>query len=269
MEKLLEKWTSSLSYEFVGVIVPGVLGVACICSAAALYDVMCSSNVALTYIDALRAQTFSLDHPVSIAAAIVVVYIIGHLSTDYGKRTYESAYRIRTVPYWKITKWLHGTIWFPLNRIKPRNYRSKSDFENARAALKETFKIETSGENEDKEWSSFYGPASRLILQSDLKTMVTTFQNKYSLHRTLAFSFSILWKACIIIWIYSEITCSPTWDVRRMAILLITTSFVLACHFRRNFLRFWMLFGNTICWEISTLKSKQLTKAKSKDAEES
>ncbi len=91
---------------------------------------------------------------------------------------------------------IYKLMWFPLKRIKPDDYKYKDTFDKAIEVLNTLTKSPIST------WPAFYGVGSRLILQSGKRTMLVTYQNKYTFQRTLSFVFSIYWKACALLYFY-------------------------------------------------------------------
>lgn len=109
------------------------------------------------------------------------------------------------------------------------------------------------------EWRQFY-PVAKSLLQERLKhSLVTTYQNKYTFHRSIAFAFALLfWLSVSALLFATGAQCvgapyEPRWPI---LVTLAPFSFIAAMGFSSSYLYAWQLFGDTLITETYCLLAK-------------
>ena len=177
MDSLIGKLTN-LGYEFFGIFLPGALAVLMWSllwvAAADVVPWMTMGAVSeLTLPEAMDAIARAIEWSafVSVLLMVVLAYFVGHLLTwvARGGKRHEQV---------RIRDHLKGTL-----RLRPPKQPSydlelKPAWEWAGEQLL--------GKKLKPSWSLFYPAAKSYLLQKRIPSLVTTYQNKYTLHRSLA-----------------------------------------------------------------------------------
>lgn len=191
MDKFVEK-ISGLSYELFAILLPGIFAIVC----SIVFVSFC--QLLTTYSPSLGETLFSTevkDHQFfAITIVLLAMYLLGQASTYFAKASYEaktseSATRLR-----QLYEMFCEILWSPGSRQRPDNTYSHVDLDSVTEILR------SYGMNiKEAKWNYIFGPASRLIFQLGRRSMVQTYQNKYTLHRTLAMQFSLLSKGIFFV----------------------------------------------------------------------
>ena len=191
MDALIGKLTN-LGYEFFGILLPGGLAIimwSLLWTAADdVVPWMTGDAVPeLTLSEAMDAigQAIGWSAFLSILLMIAVAYFVGHLLTWVargGKRL--DNVRTRDLLTWTL-------LLRPPKKQPSYPSELKEDWEWAGERLL--------GRKPELTWSLFYPAAKSYLLQKRIPSLVTTYQNKYTLHRSLAVAAALTaWGALLV-----------------------------------------------------------------------
>lgn len=243
MDKLVEK-IAGLSYELFGVLIPGILFLILSLGQLSFIQFLLGYDNIFSYYLSLNSDSIT---PFMLLCIGITIYFTGQLIN-------QAAEFIVVFPSDKIPKWHKKLIYFlmwPILPSKLENYNYKTHFVEANEILK-TKKI-----SKGDDWTDFFGPASRILYVLGTRSMISTYQNKYTLHRTSMFIFSITARALIpaaAIYLLTTYDYGFSWAFFLSIIMLILINLFLSTVFRHSFIRFWKRYGDQICWEIVALE---------------
>ncbi len=170
---------------------------------------------------------------------LVVCYFLGQAVNWYSRPDVD----LDKEPSWR------KRIWLFLTRRTPKLKKSHS--ENLDRLYESAQKKLVAG---DERWTSFYPVAKALIAQRLERSLLSTFQHKYTLHRSIAAASALLFHlslGAIVISAISKLwtTVSPNWFW--LAVLALLSLFLVNA-FAASYLFFWKLWGNTVVTEAHT-----------------
>jgi hypothetical protein len=246
MDTLLSKLTN-LAYELFGVILPGIFALVSIGLLwAALGPVVefWSASRIPSFSANLLSRIDTLDGSARVAAAsclIVSLYLLGHalnwISRGVPDHSGKPDSRLRRI--------------FLLLRL--RFPKPQASFDTSLARLFDAAAAKLSPDGAPLSWREFYPVAKALISQHVKYSLVTTYQNKYTLHRTLAaVSVALFWASLLSVvgglatrtLVGAHVT--PNWLL--LGVLLVA-SLGSVTGFYSSYLYTWRLFGDSIVTE--------------------
>jgi len=133
-------------------------------------------------------------------------------------------------------------------------FKVRKPVESFDPALTELFKKVIGKFSHDRElaWREFYPLAKNFLVNTDRRSLVSTYQNKYTLHRSIAAA------AAAIFWLtffgmiaarlayFFGTNSYPNW---LMLWFLLASSFASVWGFSATFMFYWTLWGDTIVTE--------------------
>jgi len=245
MDALIRKLTN-LGYEFFGILLPGTLAVLMwsllwIAADDVVPWATWGAVPELTLSTAKDAigQAIGWSAFVSVLLMITLAYFVGHLLTWVARR----GKRHKDVSFWNH---LLGTLCFRPPKQEPSyNTKLKPAWRWAGKRLLH--------EKLDPTWSLFYPAAKTYLLQKRIPSLVTTYQNKYTLHRSLAVAAAVTAWGVLGVAILSLISApvfgaqvEPHWFA---TIVLGLGSLVAVWGFSSSYLYNWTLWGNYLITE--------------------
>ena len=242
---------ADLGYEFFGIILPGVvtaLGLLLLWIAAGPFLAGISGGVipcasfagAKAFIDSLA----SWSGYAFVVFLVALSYILGHILkwlSHGGKEISGISHRDR--------------LWGFLRFSPPKPTEAFDDdfkplHEAVVAHMKERLNVEIS-------WKAFYSTTRPLVLKGLPFSLLTTYQNKYTLHRSLAtLGATMMWlvSGCLMLWIICKVLLAEEGDPNLVGmILLLLGSFGMLDLFSRSYLFNWKLWGNSVVAESTAL----------------
>jgi len=249
MNELLARLVD-LSYEFFGVLMPGVIATLFLClwwaALGQLAPSWTSGVVPELDVDLAASAIQSFSNATSLAVIILILivwYLIGHLILWFA-RSGKSDDKARN-------NWLRRVaLTLIFQTPKPKDHY-RSDLKPLFNAIAK--KLGTRGS--PLNWGQLYPVARCLLSQRLNRSLVTTYQNKYTLHRSIATAAAGLFWLCLLTIIGAAITLQtngpqPHW-------MLLTAFLVgagsLAAVFSESYMYHWGLFGDTVVTETYSL----------------
>jgi len=256
MEQLFNKLTS-LSYELFGIFVPGF-----VLSLFLIWWWWCvgslSPIISFGYLPMIGMKGVSEGYglvPDEIKFGLVVYivvasYFLGHLINWVGrsggvKESMADSKKIRLISN------LSNCLFFSVPKPRESYYQS----------LEPLFKVaeDRLGLPVDaRAWSSFYPVAKSLVAQEAKYSLIATYQNKYTLHRSLTIA-SVIWFwasvfiACFGAVFLCHFHVGPRWIP---VVLSILFSLMAALGFSESYRFNWLMFDNTVITESFMLLSR-------------
>ncbi|WP_148264715.1 hypothetical protein [Collimonas fungivorans] len=249
MNELFAKLTN-LSYEIFGVFLPGmVTSMFAILLWAALGNLApywTHDVLPIFVLDTLRALINSLNVASGIGAGIPILgiwYFLGHIILWIG-RSGKARADAMSAPFRRLGLSLIFRIPRP---VEPFNTKLDPLFDLAKK------NFVTDGLT--MEWRQFF-PVAKIFLSQRLTTsLVTTYQNKYTFHRSvvtisaLLFWVSILALSCAYISVRAGAPAPYWWALFTLAVGAI----IFVWNFSASYLYHWEMFGNSIVTETYSL----------------
>jgi hypothetical protein len=239
-----------LSYEFFGVLMPGVI------THAFIFFVWAASGPTapvITYgwlpqlrLGELVGVVDSITTERGIGALILRLigwYFLGHLLL-WISRSRERA------PTKEFGSW--ARVWMVLRLRTPRPTNS---YEPKLQPLFDQVRQKFATPGVELEWRHFYPVAKNFLAQTVSYSLVATYQHKYTLHRSIASASALLFWAlvaaafvgCLAIWQGSP---QPNWHLLGLGLI---ASLLLVWGFSGSYQENWLMFGNTIITECYAL----------------
>ncbi|MBP6057614.1 MAG: hypothetical protein KA524_04210 [Nitrosomonas sp.] len=248
MDELLAKLTN-LSYDFFGILLPGIIFNIFLLliwfALDSLVPIWTNNGISKFTIQTLPhlVDTLSLEGRIFVAIPLIFLwYFFGHLLNWIGRSGSPIVGKIsdRCRVY---------------QSLKLRIPKPESSYDPKLEPLFKVIQKEFSPKGIELTWSSLY-PVFRIYLAQHLShSLVTTYQNKYTLHRsittasTLLFWFSLFGILGGIVTLYFY-CIQPHWP---SLIALSIGSLILVWGFSGSYLYNWTLFGNSIVTETYSL----------------
>jgi len=249
MDEFLAKLTN-LSYEFLGVIVPGIIAAlflgmwwAALGPIAPLWSFEFFPHLALNNVSRI-VEPLSLKTGIGVAVpGLVIAYFLGHIllwiarSGEPDECATESTWRrVRSSLVFRIPK-------------PPRSF--DEDLQPLYDAVQAKFAIGDSV----LPWTQFYPVVKSYLSKNLTYSLVATYQNKYTLHRSItAAAAGLFWFNAVgavgggITWYLAGV--APRWGLLVMFALLAV---VLVLCFSSSYMYHWKMFGNTIITEAYSI----------------
>lgn len=249
MDQLLAKLTN-LSYEIWGIFVPGLIALLFLVftwwCAGPVIDVITFGFIAPAEVKSIKGFISLLNREIKfgfIAGLAVAAYFAGHLLHWISRSS-------------KSTAQGKGSVSRVLSCLKlsiPKPDESYDAFLDAQLAeAKEFLKMPT-----ESTWPQYY-PVAKAYLAAQLQSsLVSTYQNKYTLHRSLTAA-AVVWfwmgLAVLLLGGVFEVigfTIEPKWFPSAVSPL---AAVAIIYGFSDSYQYNWKLFGNTLITEIYTFK---------------
>ncbi|EXI78198.1 MAG: hypothetical protein AW10_03282 [Candidatus Accumulibacter appositus] len=245
MDQLLAKLTN-LGYEFFGVVLPGIVTVLfLVCGWGALGPLpsFCSFGV-FPDLSAQNAARFferlSVQSEVSVAVSgFAIVYFVGHIVLWISRASRPDDGGKTSAP---------RRIWTSLVFKIPRPKDSyDSNLEELFQAVNAKFSINGT----TMTWRQFYPVVKSFLSKNLTYSLVATYQNKYTLHRSITAAAALLFWLTVVGAMVGIVTghfagVAPRWG---LLITLACLALVLVWGFSDSYAYHWKMFGNTIITE--------------------
>ena len=246
MDALIGKLTN-LGYEFFGILLPGTLAVLMwsllwIAAADVVPWMTWGAVPELTLSEAMDAigQAIEWSAFMSVLLMIALAYFVGHLLTwvARGGKRHEHV---------RIWDHLAGTLLFRPPKQEPSyNLKLEPAWQWAGKRLL--------GKKLELSWSLFYPAAKTYLLQKGIPSLVTTYQNKYTLHRSLAVAAALTAWGALLVAILGLVlaqvidaqAAEPHWFATGV---LAAGSLFAVCGFSSSYLYNWTLWGDYLITE--------------------
>ncbi len=237
-------------------------------------------------LDNLAYELFGVVLPGLVASVLLLMlwYALGPLiplwSFEYVPELTNERIRyfVRVVPFARECAAIIGTLltWYFLGHVLNWVSKGRSSRESAAKELKRVwsflrFRVQKPTEpfdaalkdlfakvskkfspDRDLSWREFYPLAKNFLVNADRRSLLSTYQNKYTLHRSIAAA------AAATVWLtsvgivaarvtyYLGATTYPNW---LMLWVLLLASFATVWGFSATFMFYWTLWGDTIVTE--------------------
>jgi hypothetical protein len=228
MNELLAKLTD-LGYEFFGILLPGFF------SSIALVLWL----IGIGYVDAYSALEFlgrlRLDRDmIWITLALVAWYFLGHTVHWVSRRG-------------RATDLPPSTLRRTLLSLRFRIPKLDHTFDPDLQPLFERVRQRMSPPGGDLNWGQFYPLAKTLLAHNRSSSLAPTYQNKYTLHRSVVvIGAAVFWLSAMSLVAVRILPTSA--KIMVLVALCISALIVVAC-FSASYLYNWKLFGNTLITE--------------------
>lgn len=248
MDELIAKLTN-LSYDFFGILLPGVIFNIFLLllwwALGSLVPIWTHNGIPEFTIQDLPHLIDALSLEGRIFAAIPFIflwYFLGHLLNWFGRSGISIAGKISG-----------GCRVYQSLRF--RIPKPESSFDQKLEPLFKILQKEFSPKGVELTWSSLF-PVLRIYLAQNLsRSLVTTYQNKYTLHRSITTASALLFWSSLLGILGGIVTLyfyciQPHW---LFLIALPIGSLILVWGFSGSYLYNWILFGNSILTETYSL----------------
>ena len=248
MSELLAKLTN-LSYEFFGVILPGIIVTLFIIlwwtALGPLAPRWTYGTVPQLTVDSARSMIDSLSIATGLGAgipALAVAYFVGHILL-WVARSGKADPAAANKPLRRVGLSLVFRIPKPSAPYDPK-------LRTLYNAVQAKFSV-----GAPLDWREFYPVVKSYLSQHLPYSLVATYQNKYTLHRSIATAAALLFWLNLIGLSGGAATCwinatAPRWGL--LGVLLVA-AIVLVVGFSSSYLYHWQMFGNTIITEAYSL----------------
>ena len=240
MDALIAKLTN-LGYEFFGIFLPGMLAVLMwsllwIAAGDVVPWMTLDAVPELSLSEAMDAigQAIEWSAFMSVLLMIALAYFVGHLLAWVGRR----GTRHEQVGIWNH---LAGTL-----RLRPPKQEHSYDLK-----LKPAWQWAGErllGKELELSWSLFYPAAKTYLLQKRIPSLVTTYQNKYTLHRSLAVAAALTAWGTLLVAVSGLMAqaAEPHWFAT--GVLAVGSLFAVR-RFSSSYLYNWKLWGDYLITE--------------------
>lgn len=247
MDELIAK-TTNLGYEILGVIVPGLIFLLFLLiawvSAGPIIDIAFFGKIPQLHLSDIEATIKEKGSDIGFLALLLVsAYFLGHILLWISRS--RNADETITKNAWK-------RIWFSLLFKIPRPSISyDKNLDNLYQAVMKQFDETGCGLT----WRQFFPVAKSYLSRNLTHSLVSTYQNKYTLHRSITAAAAVLFWLSTAILSTGAALCfykgiSPHWW---LLIPTIIASIVVIWGFSSSYAYHWLMFGNTIITESYSL----------------
>lgn len=247
MEKLLASLTN-LGYEFFGIFLPGlgvwVAVVAIWYSAGDALDVITDGVVPTLHLGAVLDH---VDRLTSTAGACVFVFFVA-IAYFFG---HMLKWLSRSGPPMPETATTWQRFWRTL-RLRP--YKSKENFHSENLGIwYSRLAKKYAGDVGPIKWTAFYPIARMRIVYHSKPSLIATFQNKYTLHRSLSVLSSLVFWLTMVVAILSVffVAAQPRWP---LLALLVAASLSAVYGFGSSYEYAWKLWGDALISEAYAIE---------------
>lgn len=245
MNELLAKLTN-FGYELTGIFLPGLIAILFLLlwwtALGPLIPFWTGGNVPEFSVETARGIIESLSVAAGIGVAIPLIaacYFSGHLLhwiARSGKPNQDA-----------VDKWykrLGHSLVFKIPR-------PTSSFNPSLKRLYLIVQKKFSVDDTTMEWREFYPIAKSYLAQKIVNSLVSTYQNKYTFHRSITIASAVLFWASFIGILFAKITANYSALSPNYLLLstLLSGALMLVYGFSASFIYNWEMFGNTIITE--------------------
>lgn len=245
MSELLSKLTN-FGYELTGVILPGIIAILFFLlwwtALGPMASVWTGGEVPEFSVETARGIIDSLSAATGIGVAIplfAACYFAGHL-LHWVARSGKS--NQKAVDTWY--KCLGYSLIFSIPK-------ADASFNPKLQKLFEVVRKRFSTDETPLEWREFYPIAKSFLAQRVTSSLVSTYQNKYTLHRSIATAAALLfWISLIAIGVAKLTFDKPEQSPSYLLLSILVISGLALVHgFSASYIYHWEMFGNTIITE--------------------
>ncbi|WP_444438357.1 hypothetical protein [Pseudomonas sp. A6] len=247
MGELIGKLTN-LSYELFGIIIPGAIitlfFAIWLASLGNIPTILISSNfpiLTIKKIVEIIGITFTENGFGTLIPLLLSWYVFGHITQWFSR--YSSKDSDEKIWFWK-------RIGLSLI-LRPPRPKEKYDQKLEELFIQSSKKLSRS--DNVLPWEQFFPVAKNLIARSIPNSLISTYQNKYTLHRSItitsAFLFWLDLAGLAISFILSRVSCHTVDTNLPLQILIIPVSIFLVWGFSGGYEFNWKMFGNTVVTE--------------------
>jgi hypothetical protein len=246
MDELISKLVD-LTYEVIGVLVPGFIASTLLLAwwIAAGPVVLALINVSTSWVQPENIWEIFLSpsgEPAHLLESLFAWYFLGQLLLSASRHAAPDA-ESQSKPWRRV-----------LRALTFRISRPSANFTPELEELYNAVAIKFSSSGIRLEWPQFY-PVVKSYLSEHLSySLVTLYQNKYTLHRSITMAGVILFwlsvLACILAAIAHSCGIAANWP---LLVGLALGSFFLVWSFSASFMLHWQLFGNSVVTESYSL----------------
>lgn len=249
MNELLGKLTN-LSYEFFGVIVPGIVTsvfVVLFWSALGQLAPFWSSD-AIPEFTIKKLQDLmdspSIPRGIGVLVSLIAIwYFFGHILLWIARSGKPDA---------KASQISVRRVWLSLLLHVPKPPNS---FDPKLQPLFDAVRKKFASDGIELEWRHFYPVVKSYLAQRLVYSLVATYQNKYTLHRSVTTASAVLFWFSLLATIGGFVTHRTNGPEPNWALLLslLGGAILLVCGFSASYMYHWELYGNTIITESYSL----------------
>ncbi len=261
MNELLGKLTN-LSYELFGIIIPGAIitlfFAVWLASMGNIPALIISNDfpiLTISKISEIIAKTFS-DKGFGILIPLILSwYIFGHITQWFSSSTATPAGE-RASDSLRIIKSL---------LLKPP--RPTENFSKDLKPLFDEVSTKLAIGKEQLSWVQFFPIAKNIIFRNSSNSLISTYQNKYTLHRSItiisAFLFWLDLAGIVFSYTIENFTCTKIETNTPLQLFILPFSVFLVWGFSGGYEYNWKMFGNTIVTETySNLNFPKISEVK-------
>lgn len=258
MDALVTRITA-LSYDLFGIFFPGFLAII-ISSALSVYALLLEDLVNVHILRLVYYGATKEFLPLTLLALATGSYLIGWLLKYQTQKQIPVKSRIDILSQWLR---LDGTgtevlrlVLFCGSKQPPANYKASlaGAYQKAVERLRKKLHL-TAVALPSTDWGVFYLFAKTYIANNHKFSLLTTYQNKYTFHRSVAAYFAVqFWitLALMLLVLFIDLTSGKPWLIHFLSFLIFTLfSLKFSYVYFRSFERFWKLWGDTVIIESS------------------
>lgn len=254
MNELIGKLTN-LSYEFFGILIPGAVITLFLAiwwvSLGNIPSEIISRDIPQIYLSdiaSLSRRAFSENGLGIFIPFLFAWYIFGHITQWYSRSSYTESGE-RASNFARLFKSL---------QLKPP--RPKENYSKDLEPLFQEASKHLSKSGEPLSWSQFFPVAKNLVIRKSSYSLIATYQNKYTLHRSITIASAFLfWLNIIGISLSLILTkfCLGSGTITNITLqlFLIPATLFLIWGFSGGYEFNWRMFGNTIVTESYSILS--------------
>jgi hypothetical protein len=249
MNELLARLVN-LSYEFFGVILPGIITSVCLGiiwvalgPLAPLWTQRAVPELSISRIQTLINSLSTADTIASIGILLVAWYLVGQILL------WTSRF---AVPIDNAEKRWGQRVWLTLRFRIPRPTHS---FKASLQPIYDEVSAKFADRARPLDWEQFYPIVKSFLAQRLRYSLVTTYQNKYTLHRSIATAAAVSFWISMFGMVGAFLTpekygCGPMWILLS---LMLALSLLCVSAFSHTYIYHWKMFGDTIITEAYSL----------------
>lgn len=257
MDQIIAKLTN-LSYELFGVFIPGVIFLLFLAwwywCAADLGPLLTFGYLAPLRFESVQAGDLVFPDEIKLGFVVyvgVVAYFLGHLLNWFGRIGSAEA----SIEETKLKR-AQENLGNCLRLAVPKSRQSY--FDSLQSLLDEGYRFLEIPDT-SRSWNAFYLVAKSRISQELSRSLISTFQNKYTLHRALTVA-AVIWFWLTIFLIWGGVTLAilrndqgPHWAP---LLLSLPISLLTIWGFSESYRFHWTNWGNSVIAETFMLSRK-------------
>lgn len=241
LDKLL-----NLGYEFFGIVLPGAIALFAV---AVPFGIKQEFRVVEVYV----AKGSEFRATGLFFAAVIACYLCGHILKWWAKEASAPSPLPEKLPERLNTLWR----WFLKISVLGADSRPEAQCHDEIAGLlgrarKSLGLKATTSKITQGDWLEFAGLAKSHVRIQQQVSLLNTYQAKYTLHRSLSAAFALAFWVCLL---------APWFSGKKAPGILETALWAGLCAifvwvFKRSYLLFWRLWGDTLITEVIALDIK-------------